>query len=452
MLSNLTRKNLQGISFKGRDLTGVDFSHADIRGADFTNANLTNADFSYALAGLPKKWEIGVLLVAAILSGISGAATVMAVYRTVSFLIIKPDAPLGIIPALLSFLFILSINIFLLLITQKEGLQKTFGILASAVAICLPLLGILSSISNDNNRFLNLFRSFRMGNFVEVLRGGNASEAAYIIVPLVMAVAATITVIITLNLAVVLAAFVGANKEVQLIKLEALAIGVFITGLVTRNGARYLQNLTAEIGVIILAIMLAVALILVSLNIAKEILKEDDKYGVLRQIAIAISTLGGTSFRNANLTNANFSYATLKSTDLRNANTTRTLWHKSFHLNQARVGNTILINPRVRDLLVTGNGHQRNFVNANLRGANLIRADLSYANLKAANISEATFQDACLEWVNLTQTQAISADFTNSQMTGVCGLATWNIDSTTQLEWVDCRWIYLLEYPKMGTD
>lgn len=452
MLSNLNRKNWQGISFKERDLTGVDFSHADIRGADFTNANLTNADFSYALAGLPRKWVIGVLIVAAILSGISGAATVMAVYRTVSFLIIKPDAPLGIIPAFLSFLFILSINIFLLLITRQEGLQKTLGILASVVAIGLPLLGILSSISNDKNRFLNFFRSFRMGNFVEVIRGGNGSEVAYVIVPLVMAVAATVTVIITLNLAVVLATFVGSNKEVQLIRVEALGIAVIVTGLVTRNGARYWQNLTAEIGVIVLAIILAIALISVSWNIAGKILREDEKYGVLRQIAIAISTLGGTSFRHANLTNANFSYATLKSTDFRNANTTRTLWHKSLNFNQARVGNTILINPKIRDLLITGNGHQQDLVNANLRGANLIRADLSYANLKAADLSEATFQDACLEWVNLTQTQAIGTDFTNSQITGACGLATWNIDSTTQLEWVDCRWIYLLEYPKAGTD
>jgi len=452
MFPSLPSKNFQGISFKGRDLTGVDFSHADIRGADFTEANLTNADFSYAQAGLPINWVIGVLIGAAILSGISGAATVMAVYRTVSFLIIKPDAPIGVISAFLSCLIILSINIFLLLVTRKEGLQNTFEILASAVAIGLPLLGILSSIGNANNKLLNSFRSFRMGNFVEVIRGGNGSEAAYIIVPLVMAVAATVTVIITLNLAVVLATFVGTDKEVQLVIIEALGIAVMITGLVTRNSARYLENLPAEIGVIALAIMLAIALILVSLKVAGEILKEDDKYGVLRQIAIAISSLGGTSFRHANLTNANFSYATLKSTDFRNSNTTRTLWHRTFNLNQARVGNTILINPKVRDLLVTGNGHQQDFANANLKGANLIRSDLSYANLKAADISEATFQDACLEWVNLTQTQAIGADFTNAKMTGACGLATWNIDSTTQLEWVDCRWIYLLEYPKAGTD
>lgn len=71
--------------------------------------------------------------------------------------------------------------------------------------------------------------------------------------------------------------------------------------------------------------------------------------------------------------------------------------------------------------------------------------------LHFANITEATFQGACLEQANLTLTQAVATNFTSSQMTGAC-IEAWNIESTTQLNNVDCRFVYLLEHPKPKTD
>lgn len=88
---------------------------------------------------------------------------------------------------------------------------------------------------------------------------------------------------------------------------------------------------------------------------------------------------------------------------------------------------------------------------ANLKGANLTGADLKEANLKHADLSEATFQGACLEWANLNRTQAVGTDFTSAQMTGAC-VQAWNIESTTKLDNIDCRFVYLLENPKPETD
>ncbi|MCE2695979.1 MAG: pentapeptide repeat-containing protein [Nostocales cyanobacterium LE14-WE4] len=177
----------------------------------------------------------------------------------------------------------------------------------------------------------------------------------------------------------------------------------------------------------------------------------DEKDAWLHSLANIVAAIGGTSFRCADLTDTDFTGSILKNTDFRKANLMRTRFYEAKKLDFARPGNTILNNRAVLNLLVTLNGRNKSFVSANLRGANLIGADLKMANLKDADISEATFQDACLEWANLTLAQAIGTDFTNAQMTGAC-VEAWNIESTTILDNVDCRFIYLSENTKPGTD
>ncbi|HAX80043.1 MAG TPA: low-complexity protein [Cyanobacteria bacterium UBA11372] len=451
MSHNYSYQNLQGKSFKSEDLSNCDFSYSDIRGADFTGAILTDADFSYAQAGMKPQWEITMLILAAILSAVSGATTVFAAYEPVKFLIPRPPAQSPNIPEFICFLLLLSVNLALLFVSLRQGIQKAFSIVAGGVAIVVPAIGILAAIGTDRNQFFSWFRAFRTINFIEAASGKTDVGIAAIIVPLAISVVATLIVLATLSLAVVLGRVV-AEKFEFLIMAEAMAIAVIATGIVTRNTARYFNNLPSQIGVIALATIFAGVLASLSYYNARKVLAEDENYTWFRQVAIALTVIGGTSFRNANLTEANFSHAILKSTDFTTANTTRTLWHLSKKLDWAKLSQTILEKPQIRDLLVSGDGCNKSYSNFSLRGANLIKADLSRANLKEADLSEATLEAANLENANLTQTQAIGTNFKEAKFTGACGLGTWNIDNTTNLEWVDCRYVYLLEHPKPRTD
>ncbi|OCQ95631.1 hypothetical protein BCD67_10445 [Oscillatoriales cyanobacterium USR001] len=469
---NYRNQNLQGRSFKGQDLTNTDFSYANIQGADFTGANLTGANFSHVKAGFSRRWLIGMVIVVAILGIIAGAGAATGPIESVhhfnrvpGFNTILPEQQfypkksIGLIPALLVFLLIFSANASFLIISLRQGIQKALGSLLIAFVATILLIGILALMCTQHNEILKpLYQhllQFRTGSFIDALKGDTKNEIPSLIVYLFVTLISTITASVALPLAVTLAEVVGSYILRNLVIFETMAIATIATGITSYNSAKEglpQPLLPPDYIIIATAIILAVILVLISAHIGKKTFAEDQKYDVLRQIAIFILCFGGPSFRGADLTNTNFSYATLKSADFSFAKIDRTLWYNSRQLNWAKLEETILNNPAVRDLLVTRNGHRKSYQEAILRGANLMDADLTYANLKNADLTNATLEAANLQWANLTQVQAIGADFNNAQMTGACGLGTWNIDNTTKLDWVDCEFVYLLEEPKPGTD
>jgi uncharacterized protein YjbI with pentapeptide repeats len=79
---------------------------------------------------------------------------------------------------------------------------------------------------------------------------------------------------------------------------------------------------------------------------------------------------------------------------------------------------TILNDKAVRDLLVTGQGHQQNYQGKNLRDANLEKADLGGADFAGADLRGAVLKDADLTGANLTRTQALGADLEKADLGG----------------------------------
>ncbi|MBO1055858.1 MAG: pentapeptide repeat-containing protein [Dolichospermum sp. JUN01] len=169
----------------------------------------------------------------------------------------------------------------------------------------------------------------------------------------------------------------------------------------------------------------------------------DKKYILVQNIAIALAAIGGTSFRDATLTDVNFTRAVLKNTDFRRANLTRTCFHKTRKFDMVRPGKTYLQNTQLRQVLVnpeTGQNH--NFDRQNLRGVNLQEANLQDASFIGADLSEANLQNADLSRAKLVQTQLDGTDFTGATLTGAY-IQDWGITNTTNLTGVKCKYVHM---------
>ena len=443
-------QNLQGRSFRGQDLTGANFSRANLQGADFTDAvlveanftyaklqgtnftraQLTQANFSQATAGLRaihqySLWAVSSLL--AVLAGFGGslaASWVMNLVVSDNKLLQFGTTGTSLYSIVAGFVTI-EILLVILVVICRSGLGATFRIGGlNALLVGLPIsigMGVLTA--------------------AKLIPGqAGSGEAA-------TGVGGAIAMAIFLAMSsILLLALMAAIQESCLWVGGAATLGAL--AVIYINLSPPLPPPLMFYGMIVWAIIL----ILSALRVSQRAISNHIGYQSIRNLATIIQAQWGTKFYRASLAQADFSGADLKYADLRGIDWTHTLWCRSGHLDQARVGNTILQNPLIRNLLVTGNGQQQSYRGLNLRGANLTQANLSGADLSGADLSQSLLHHASLEGATLTQTQVVGTDLMGANLTAACGLGTWNIDSTTQLGGVNCRWIYLLETPKPQTD
>jgi uncharacterized protein YjbI with pentapeptide repeats len=423
--ANFSDANLQNANFSNAILIEADFSNANLRGAKFVQAQLYRSNFSQAIAGLPWTWKLiwkSCFMLGAWLSGLGaglGGSWITNLLFASNSLFqtgVEGNAKLYSLMAGLLAVTVLAIS---LIAISHRGLGYALRV-GSGAAIGLGLL--ITTITA---------RLEGVGNAageISVSVGGTAASAVFLGMVSTLLLALSTTVLESIPISGVMAA-IGVVVALRIGTLShvspALLVGTFL------------------VGCIVLPL---------GLYIGKQALNRRVEYQDIHLLAKVILTLCGTQFKAANLTEANFFRAFLKHTDFSHAIDYRTCWYEAQRLHWARVNSTLLMNDAVCSLLVTGKGVAQSYAGMNLRGANLVATDLSHANLKGADLSHATLRRGHLEWANLAEAQLISTDLTGAHMTGVCGLNTWNIDETTQLEAVDCRWIYLLENPKNNTD
>ena len=156
--------------------------------------------------------------------------------------------------------------------------------------------------------------------------------------------------------------------------------------------------------------------------------------------------LAEADLRGANLSGVNLSEVRLYGADLRGANLSGAI------LTKAQLGNANLCGATlIRASLWEADLTEANLSIADLTEAKLMRANFSKANLSGANLDHAVLskadltdtnlQGAFLEFAKLIRAQLVGADLRGAKLTGAC-LESWNTDSTTQLEGVDCKYVY----------
>lgn len=423
MPKDFSGQNLRGRSFKGLDLTEANFSYADIRGANFTAANLTRANFSYATAGLQRRWAIFWVAVSSLLAALSGFASVST--NGISWWRLGNQAYQQ--NALIFGVVMLGLFSVFFLISIQKSLTASLGTWMLTLVGASAFWGVGHAFGHWSDEI------FKWASVIAAALAVALGVAG--IIAGTVAVAGTVVKELT-GVVIVAGALTGG------------AVGALVRVLV-RGGGSVLSSAPVSSWNwawvdLVWAWTWAWALALIGGYIGRRVLSRDKQLAIVQSLSVAIAAIGGTRFCKANLTDANFTQATLKSTDFSGAILTRTRWYEAKKLDLARVGESILRQPSVRNLLVSGNGYKKSYEGANFKEANLVGANLIEANLREANISQAILQGANLEGANLTQVQAVGTNFTKAYLTGAC-LEAWHIDSTTTLEQVDCRYVYLLQ-------
>ncbi|TAG51080.1 MAG: hypothetical protein EAZ28_31755, partial [Oscillatoriales cyanobacterium] len=363
MPQDFSGKNLRGRNFKGQNLTGAKFIGADIRGANFTNAILKEADFTRAKAGLQKRWTIFLVTISLFLSVISGlmlgfASAWVAFFFTPAIIKQCTILPGVVVLIVLAILFIATIR-------QGLAAVAAVGAVAGAVAVVVAVAvamggAVLGAVVGEG---LALVRGVNLE--VAVAGAGAVAVGGAVAGAVGMAVAVAVAGAVTgaVGMAVTGAVGMAAAEPVGIAVAEAVAAAVAdgeSLARIWKDVARVMVGKQA-VTVRVMVGTLAVTLAALGIYVAWRALAGDKKHALIRTVAIAFATTGGTSFRNADLTDANFTEATLKSTDFRTANLTRTCFHKTEKLDRARVGKSILADTRIRELLITGNGYKKSY-------------------------------------------------------------------------------------------
>ncbi|HEY9614651.1 pentapeptide repeat-containing protein [Allocoleopsis sp.] len=396
-MRDFSYQNLKGQSLRNRNFIDADFTGADIRGTDFTGACLVNANFSHSRVGLSLKWKIGIVTFAIFLAILSGFITAYA-GAVMGSLFTGND--LGF---LLLGLFVSIVLTIFFATSIRIGLSSALGIVSLITATAIVSIVAITPSAEMAGR-----------TAVSSLSLGGAIAGA-------MGLAESIALIHSTKILVTIALLEATSGAIFGMLLgvtdqEAVAgiIGVFIVSIIVFSLGTYMGWCS---------------------------LNGDERYRLIRELAISITTLGGTSFRGANLTDANFTGAVLENTDFRGAILTRTRWFQS-QLKKVNVERTYLENPLVRQLVTTGNGTGKLFNHLNLRGLNLQDASLTDASFIGADLSGATLQCADLSRAKLVQTQLYGVNLSEACLTGAY-IQNWGISTDTKLEEVKCEYIYM---------
>jgi len=276
-------QNLQGKSFKEQNLQNADFSGSDLRGADFNGANLSNSNFSNTKTGLSISSFILIFILSLVISLLSGYIA-MLTGTTIQTMFGSGDKNIVLAGYITSGLFI----VFILLTIWKGGgftMKIVFPVIL--LALILGAIFILTGAGTGMGAFYGVIAiclfvlMFYVGTISRASAGTLASNVLFIIVAL--------------------------------------------------GGGMFGKSIGGGLGTVVMALSCAA--------ISKRALKGTKGFEFLSSVALKVGTYFGTSFKSADLTNANFSSSVIKNTNFTDAKLDGVNWEntkKLYTLNDSR--------------------------------------------------------------------------------------------------------------------
>jgi len=274
MTIDYAKKNLQRASFKDESLVNTSFMGCDLRGVDFSGSDLTGANLSHVKTGITPYNTAWIFLVAMMVSIFSGYVAMVA-GSTIQGMLKSVDdrvqtAGIGTLVVIVLFMGYY----------YWKGGRSVFRHLLLPVVITALLVGAIAYFSGL----------------------GSGRGMFFLILSLLLVVVMVIIGTIARSLA-------GALSSTVLFLLVAI------------GGSVFGKSIGGGIGTVIMAIGCAL--------ISKRALSGAKGFEILRGIAAYTTNKFGTSFRNAKLTNTNFSHSKIMNADFTNADVSAVNWGES---------------------------------------------------------------------------------------------------------------------------
>lgn len=270
-------KNLQKTSFRNENLSYANFAHSDLRGADFTGADLTGADFTDVKTGIRPPVTISLFIASLIVSAFSGYVATLA-GNIVQHMVSSQEAPVKVA----GFVCIAAVVLFIV-IAYLRGIGSATRHVLIPIALVTVAIGIIPYLSGATSGkgmlylilcFLLVIAMFVVGTIARAI-AGSISAVLFIIV--------------------------------------ALTGGIFG------------KSLGGGIGAAVMAVGCAM--------ISKRALSGTKGFETLTKIASYVTAKFGTSFRHAELADANFSHLKVHNADFTGADVMRANWFEAKKIN-----------------------------------------------------------------------------------------------------------------------
>lgn len=393
----------------------VNFSKAGIQGTNFTNAILHHADFTGSHADLTRFWSLILHIIHIFLCLISGFTAAISITFFIYFFRTSSKQPSflnSIFIGITSVVIIVTLRTFQLNFLPKLVFPSVMsGIIAIIIVF---IVAFVIAKTNEDGDFSSAF-----------ITG------------------------LLLFLILIITTFSPMFAGFEELLPKSLGNIIHNLGSKSPNGTN---------GRWISVVFTAIVGSIFGCWFSRAAINENPQFNWLWKIYILFATTGGTTFNQADLTNAFFTSANLKGVNFKDAIITGVLWYRAKCLERAHVGKNYLKFRQVRELVVRLDGKGKNFDGLDLEGINLEtpnlleasnsleRTNLSSARFVGTNLNKANLQGVNLEKANLKQAKLNGANLTKARLTGAM-IEDWNIDKTTILSNVECKFIFLKELP-----